>query len=134
MNKLLVCGVVATLVIADAPAVAQQAQTPGVATGTAPMSMPMQAPRAPQTRVFALSTHEMTREEVSRHVAEMFAHLDKNRDGFVTRNEVEAIHEGMIGMRGNLDKRPGERWMAMPSRAASFDRLDTNHDGSLSRQ
>jgi hypothetical protein len=133
MNKLLVGGAAAALVLAVGPAAAQPAPPtpPGVASGTAPMTMPM--PRAPHARMMVMSNRAMTRDEVASHVAKMFARLDANHDGFITKSEVEAMHQDMMAMHGNLEKHR-DRAMAMPSRAASFDRLDTNHDGSLSRQ
>jgi len=132
MNKLLIGGAAAALVIAVGPAAAQPAPPtpPGVAAGTAPMAMPM--PRAPHARMMAMSNRAMTRDEVASQVAKMFAHLDANHDGFITKDEMAAIHQRMTAMRGEREKRIGGR--AMPNRAAMFDRLDTNHDGSLSRQ
>jgi Ca2+-binding EF-hand superfamily protein len=81
--------------------------------------------------------HVMTRDEVARHVAELFARLDTNRDGFVTKDEVEAIHRKMMGAMGmahDMATRFHEGGMPMPDRGAMFDRLDANHDGSISRQ
>jgi Ca2+-binding EF-hand superfamily protein len=131
MNKLLVGGAAAALVFAVGAATAQPAPPPppGVASGTAPMAMPRAAPHA---RMMVMSNRDMTRDEVARHVGEMFAHLDANHDGFITRDEMAAVHQRMTAMRGERAKRPGGH--AMPNRAAMFDRLDTNHDGSLSRQ
>jgi len=131
MNKLLIGGAAAALVIAVGAATAQPAPPPppGVASGTAPMVMPR---AAPHTQMMIMSNRDMTRDEVARHVSEMFAHLDANHDGFITKDEMAAIHQRMVAMRGERGKRAGER--AMPNRAAMFDRLDTNHDGSLSRQ
>jgi hypothetical protein len=79
----------------------------------------------------------MTRAEASQHVNKMFAKLDANHDGFITRDEVEAIHQkmmGAMGMAGEMHKRLAERGTMLGDRGAMFDRLDANHDGSISRQ
>ncbi|MEA3066743.1 MAG: hypothetical protein QOK41_150, partial [Sphingomonadales bacterium] len=65
---------------------------------------------------------------------DMFARLDTNRDGYLTREEIGAVHQKMMGMRGDVEKRLAERGMPRRDRGAMFDRLDTNHDGSISRQ
>jgi hypothetical protein len=77
----------------------------------------------------------MTRAEVPQHVAKMFAKLDTNRDGFVTRDEVEALHNKMMGaMDGRIERKMAEHGMFIGDRGAIFDRLDTNKDGNISRQ
>jgi Ca2+-binding EF-hand superfamily protein len=58
-----------------------------------------------------------TRAEVEARVKERFAKADENRDGAVTKAEVEASRE----------KRAAEM------RARHFDRIDANKDGSISR-
>lgn len=133
-------------VVIAAAAVAQPAPPPppGVAQGTAPMVAPAPpaAPAGPRMNMMIMSGRTMTRDEVAQHVARLFARLDANHDGFVTREEVDAIHSkmmagmegmrrGMDGMRRAMDAMPN---MPMPDRAAMFDRLDTNHDGMISRQ
>ena len=83
------------------------------------------------------SDRVMTRDDVVRHVREFFAKLDTNHDGFVTREELEAFHQKIGGMEG-MGRRMAQRFhdhpFAMPDRAAMFDRLDTNHDGVISRE
>jgi hypothetical protein len=79
-----------------------------------------------------MSDRTMTRAEVSDHIRRMFARLDTNHDGFVTREELDAMHQRM-GMRADMGQRFGDR-MEKPDRAAMFDRLDANHDGTISRQ
>jgi Ca2+-binding EF-hand superfamily protein len=65
-----------------------------------------------------------TRAAVQAQVQARFARADSNRDGFVTRDEVQA----RIGARREQDQeRRGER------REQRFDQLDSNHDGSISR-
>jgi hypothetical protein len=131
MNRLLIGGAVAALVIAIAPAVAQPAPPPppGVAQGTAPAPQP-----PPRMHMEMMSDRVMTRDEVAQHVRKLFARLDTNKDGFLTRNEMDAPHQKMMGMHGAMEGRPGEHGFRHPDRAAMFDRLDANHDGSISRQ
>jgi Ca2+-binding EF-hand superfamily protein len=132
MKKLMLGGAVSALAIAIAPAFAQVTPPPGVAQGTAP-------PRAaspmgePQTRVRVMSNRTMTRDEVAAHVRDMFARLDTNKDGFITRPELDAMHEKMMSLRGDVQKRLADRGV-FTDRGAAFDRLDANHDGSISRQ
>jgi Ca2+-binding EF-hand superfamily protein len=134
---MLVGAAAAALVIAIAPAVAQVAPPPGVAQGTAP-APPMAAPHVvPQVRMRMMSDRVMTRAEVVRHVSDMFARLDTNKDGYITRGEVDALHQKMVGamgMAGDMQHRLAERGIMMGDRSAIFDRLDTNHDGNISRQ
>ena len=140
MTKLLIGGAIAALVVAIAPAIAQPAPPPppGVAQGTAVAPVPPGAP-VPEMRshVRVMYDHEMTRDEAVRHVREMFAKLDTNRDGIVTREEVDAFHRkmmGAMGMAGDMEKRLGDHGIMMGDRNQIFDRLDTNHNGSISRQ
>ena len=130
MKKLLIGGAVAALVVAVAPALAQVAPPPGVASGTTPAPAPR---AAPQVQMRVMSDRTMTRDEVVSHVRDMFARFDTNKDGYVTRDELSAFHDKMAGMHGDIEKRLGDRGMLM-DRGAAFDRLDTNHDGSISRQ
>jgi len=135
MKKLLIGAATATLVVAIAPAIAQTPPPPGVAQGTTPVA-PV-APSAPRTRVMFMSDRVMTRDEVVTHIRDMFARLDTNRDGYVTKEEVEALHQKMVGamgMSGDMDKRLGEHGIMMGDRGAIFDKLDANHDGNISRQ
>jgi Ca2+-binding EF-hand superfamily protein len=81
-----------------------------------------------------MSDRVMTRDEVVQHVRKLFARLDVNKDGFLTKDELEAMHNKMMGVHGAMEGRPGEHGFQHPDRAAMFDRLDTNHDGSISRQ
>jgi len=76
-----------------------------------------------------------TRDDVVAHVREMFAKLDTNKDGFVTREEADAAHQAMAGeMREKFAKHFADGGMPHPDRGAMFDKLDTNKDGSISRQ
>ena len=138
MNKLLIGGAVAALAFATAAATAQPAPPPppGVASGTAPVPLPA-PPGGPHVRMIMNTDHVMTRAEVAGHVREMFARLDTNHDGFITKDEMNAIHERMMGamhMGEAMNTRSEEHRMPMPDRTAMFDRLDANHDGMISRQ
>ena len=137
MTKLMIGGAIAAFAIASVAAAAQTAPPPppGVAQGTAPTPLP--PPHAPQMHMVVMSDRVMTRDEVARHVGELFAKLDTNRDGFITKDEVEAVHQkmtGAMGMAHDMATRFHEGGMPMPDRGAMFDRLDANHDGSISRQ
>jgi hypothetical protein len=139
MTKFLTGGAMAALAIASVAVAAQPAPPPppGVAAGTATAPLPPGAPHAPQMHMMVMSDHVMTRAEVADHVAKLFAKLDTNRDGFVTKDEVEALHQKMMGAMGMAHDMAGrfqEGGMPMPDRGAMFDRLDTNHDGNISRQ
>lgn len=138
MNKLLVGGAIAAMVIAMSPALAQTAPPPGVAQGTGPAAgAPMAAP-APvartQMRMKFMGDRVMTRDEVVQHVREIFARFDTNKDGYVTREEMQAFHDKFANMGADMHRHLGNRGMMMGDRGAMFDRLDTNHDGVISRQ
>jgi hypothetical protein len=101
------------------------AQTPVAQTAPAPQVAPM--PPMGVDRV-------QTRDEVVTKVREHFAQLDKNRDGFLTKEEADA---GRAAMKDHFRQRLGERGGERAGRArdpgAAFDRLDTNKDGTISR-
>jgi len=143
MTKLLIGGAAATLVVAMVPAFAQPAPPtpPGVASGTAAPApaQPVRAvpPMAERMQMRIMSDRVMTRDDAVRHVRELFAKLDTNHDGFITREELEAFHHKMAGMEGmgrDMAQRFREHPLPVPDRAAMFDKLDTNHDGVISRQ
>jgi Ca2+-binding EF-hand superfamily protein len=124
MNKFTMSGVAAAAILAAGAALAQTAPAP--------------APGAPgprQVQVMKMHRMEMktmTRDEVVSHIRDMFAKLDANRDGFITKEEAEAAHERMAGeMHEKMVKQMAERGA---DGSAAFDRLDTNKDGSISRQ
>jgi len=138
MRAILIGSAITALAVAAAAPAAQVAPPPGVAPGTAPVAQATLIPPGAQHRmnVRIMSNRPMTRNDVAGHVAKLFARLDTNRDGFVTRDEVEAIHTRMMAAMdktGNVGKRLADRGVFM-DRGAMFDRLDTNHDGSISRQ
>ncbi len=135
MTKLLVGGLSAAALVAIVPAVAQPAPPPpGVAQGTTAVA-PVPAVPQVRTQVFRMPMKAETRAEVVAHVREMFAKLDTNKDGFVTREEAGAAHRAMTGeMREKFGRHFADGGMPRPDRAAMFDKLDTNKDGSISRQ
>ena len=98
------------LLIASAAGAALIAGTVALAQPTA------QAPAAPG------KVH--TRASVQAKVAEHFARLDVNRDGFVTKAEVDAAKATRAARRGDRKARRG---------GAMFERLDANRDGSIAR-
>ena len=66
-----------------------------------------------------------TRAEVQTTTAQLFARLDANRDGFVTKAEADAARTQL---------RPQFAPHAGAKRGAAFDRIDANRDGSVTRQ
>ena len=139
MRAYLIGGAIAVVGLATAAAAAQPAPPPpGVAQGTAaaPVVMPP-PPGPPKVRVMFGGDHVTTRAEVIEHVGKMFAKLDANHDGFVTREEVDAVHAKMEAAMAKVDglpKRLAESGVMMGDRGQIFDQLDTNHDGNISRQ
>ena len=124
MKKLFFGGAAAAALIAVVPAFAQPAPAPA----------PTPAP-APQVRVIHMEAKTQTRNEVVQHVRDMFARLDSNRDGYLTREEADAGHKAMAG-----DKRQRFAWRLADrgpertaDRGAAFDRLDLNKDGVITR-
>jgi Ca2+-binding EF-hand superfamily protein len=109
-----------------------------LAAGAA-FAQPASAPApAPQVQVMTMHRGEaktVTRDEVVAHVRDMFAKLDTNKDGVVTREEADAAHARMAAqMQERFAKRMAERGdMPKVDRGAIFDRLDKNHDGMISR-
>ena len=80
-----------------------------------------------------------TRAEVQAHVTKMFAMHDSNRDGFLTADELKLgagqrmiMRHDMRGPDGGM-RGPGGGAMAMGDPNVAFDRIDANHDGSISR-
>ena len=115
--KLFLIGTAAALTVAGA-AVAQ----------TAPV--PPAPPAQPHTMKVRFAKPE-TRAEMQAHVAKMFARLDANRDGFVTREEAQAMHAQMAA---KMQQRMAERAQrGAGDRSKAFDRIDSNHDGVISR-
>lgn len=119
MKRLYLGGAAAAAILAAGAAFAQ----------TAPAPTP--APQVHMKQMHRGPAKTVTRNEVIGHVRDMFARLDTNRDGVVTREEANAAHTRKAGeAREKIAKRVAERG----NRGAAFDRLDTNKDGSVSRQ
>ena len=136
MIKFLFAGAAAAVFAAAAFAQPAPPTPPGVAQGTTPPPVP----GVPQVRI-ETRMHRMpmmmpeTRNEVVAHIREMFAKLDTNRDGFVTREEADSAHKNMGGeFREKFVERHDRPGMPHLDHKAMFDRLDTNHDGMISRQ
>lgn len=96
------------------------------ATGLAPALAQDAAAPAPMHAQHMMQP--MTRAELVQKVQAHFAMLDTNRDGFLTKDEIDARQgsraAGMDhGMHSDMHRDPG----------AMFDRLDANHDGVISR-
>lgn len=122
MKTLLIGGAIAALAV---PAIAQVAPA---------------APAAPAAPMAAHAQGMQTRAEVQAKVAEHFARVDTNRDGVIVKAEADAAHQAM---RAKMRARFAQRLAARPGAAApgvrgdgsaAFERLDTNRDGSISRQ
>ena len=106
--KVLLATLVGAAAFAAVPVLAQPAQP-------APAPAPVRAPQA--------------RAQVIDHVRAMFARLDTNRDGVLTKAETQA------GRAVHRQKVRGQRIRAnAPQRhAQAFDRFDANRDGAISR-
>ena len=94
----------------------------GAAFALAVPALAQVAPAPPPQMQHAMKVQ--TRAEVQAKVAEHFARVDTNRDGFVTKAEAEAAMQAFRGKRG--EKRA--EW-----RGQAFERLDTNRDGAITR-
>lgn len=79
------------------------------------------------------------RASVALHVQTMFARLDANRDGFVTRAEAQGARAlvrqggGRRALRAERRERRADPARQQQRRQAAFDRIDVNRDGSISR-
>jgi Ca2+-binding EF-hand superfamily protein len=106
MTKFLLCGAAAAAVVAGGVAFAQPAPQPGQPGKRAAHMMKTEA-----------------RSDVPAHVQRMFARLDANRDGFITKDEVDAAQAQRAA---RIDQRP-----ARLDPAKRFERLDANRDGQI---
>lgn len=114
MKRVLLSAVAAVSVLAIAPALAQT------------------APAAPQVTIHRqIAMQPMTRAAMIQKVQQHFARLDADRDGFITRAELDAAPKPK---RFRLERRGGDGAAKLPDRGAMFDRLDSNRDGYISRQ
>jgi Ca2+-binding EF-hand superfamily protein len=129
MNKLMLGGVATAAMVIGAAAFEQPPTPPA-------QPVPPAAPMAPQPQVQIMRIERQpmrvhTREDVVKHVREIFGRLDSNRDGFITRDEADIVKMAMGHDPGRHfeERLDGPR----PDRGAAFDRLDTNKDGMVSR-
>ncbi|HEY6049574.1 MAG TPA: EF-hand domain-containing protein [Sphingomicrobium sp.] len=102
MKKYLIGGAAAAAIVAGGAAFAQM---------------------APQTAPAARAMKTATRADVQARVAKMFARLDVNHDGFITKEEVN-------GLEAQREQKAEQRAARFdPSKA--FDHIDLNHDGKI---
>jgi Ca2+-binding EF-hand superfamily protein len=106
MTKFLFGAAAAAALVAGGVAFAQPTPQPG-----------QPAPRAAR----AMKTE--ARADVQAHVQRMFARLDANHDGFITKDEVNAAQAQRAA---RTDQRT-----ARLDPAKRFERLDANHDGQI---
>ena len=117
MSKFLLGGAAAAAMIAIAPAIAQTAPP-------APQPMVQRAPLAAKAH---------TRADVGAHIRSIFERLDANRDGYVTKAEVEARRGDRRERVARRVERRGGGGGQPADRRGMFDRIDTNRDGAISR-
>jgi hypothetical protein len=129
--------------VAAFAAFAASAQPPAPSAPPPPAGAWREAPPAPR------DAHPVTRAEVKAKVDSRFARLDSNRDGYLTPDEIAAGHgprgQGFAMRRMRPDGPTGEGPMAerqmregpladeRDGRAEVFARLDSNHDGVVTR-
>ena len=107
---------------------AVMAGTAGVAIAQAPQATPAPAPVAPMAAPPMMQMPE-TRDGVVAMVREHFTQMDANRDGFVTRDEMQGARGERRAKR--MAMRGGEPGAAG---GGAFERLDTNKDNMISRE
>ena len=118
--------------------------TAALMAGTALAQTPAPAPVAPAApTAHPMADKVMTRSEVVAMVREHFGRMDADRDGAITTAEVTEGHAKMAEQMKL--KHPGGAWQGEKRRGmaghdgpmhdpnAVFDRLDSNKDGSISR-
>ena len=119
MNKFLVGGLIAAVA---APLLAQVAPVPPVPP------VPRVAPVPPRPPMPPMAMRTFNRSEVQAKIAKVFARVDTNRDGFVTEQEMTTLRGRMDGMAKVREFGDGG-----DDANAAFDRMDANHDGTISR-
>jgi Ca2+-binding EF-hand superfamily protein len=120
--------------------------TAALMAGTAALAQTAQtAPAAPapppEPMMHSMGDKTMTRDEVVAMVRDHFGRLDADHDGSITTDEVTKGHEQMAEHFKTMRMEHGEgggdhvmmREGPMGDPNAVFDRLDTNKDGSISR-
>ncbi|HEX8580372.1 MAG TPA: calcium-binding protein [Allosphingosinicella sp.] len=86
---------------------------------------------AATARPMGRGAQPLTRATVEQRVDAGFARVDANRDGFVTREEAQAVSQARRGQRGAM--RGDRREARQDRRAERFAQLDSNRDGMISR-
>jgi Ca2+-binding EF-hand superfamily protein len=132
MTTYLIGGAIAAMVaVSTAFAQVQPAPPPGQPIPQAGQPAWQHGQRAPG---YMMRTED--RAEVAAHVQKMFARLDANRDGFITKSEADA-EQAQRSER--FQQRQERRAQKMEKRgkgrdqAAMFDRIDANHDGKITQ-
>lgn len=97
---------------------------------TAPVAPAPSAPPAPMAHPMADKV--MTRTEVVTMVSEHFTQLDANKDGVITTAEATQGRENWAEHRREMGGAPGALHHGGDPNA-TFDRVDTNKDGSINR-
>ena len=130
MARLLIAGLLGAAAIT--PLLAQPAPVARVAP------MIRVAPVAPMAPMAPHAMMPTTRAEAQAHVTQMFAMHDSNHDGFLTAEELKPgagqrmiMRHDMRGPDGGMRGAGGA--MAMRDPNVAFDRIDANHDGTISR-
>jgi Ca2+-binding EF-hand superfamily protein len=105
------------------------AQTAPVSQSAPAMPQAAQAPMAHPMR-----DKVMTRAETVAMVREHFGQMDANKDGSITTAEISETRGKWVGKHKDFEGH-GDHAMRFEKRDpnAAFDRLDTNRDGSISR-
>lgn len=110
-------------------AAALLAGTAALAQMPPPAAAAPPAPPAPMAH--PMHDKVMTRAETVQMVREHFGKLDADRNGAITKTEIDGLHTEMFkefkGFEG------GRHALTMGDPNAAFDRLDDNKDGSISR-
>jgi hypothetical protein len=81
-----------------------------------------------------MSDRTLTRDELLKHVRAMFARLDSNKDGYLTREEVEGFRHKFARTQSQMHPRVEGHRLMRGDGAQLFDRIDSNHDGVISRE
>ncbi len=86
--------------------------------------------------------HKISREEAAAYprLAQRFDAIDANNDGFITRDEMKAVHAKVASARLKAIDTDGDGRISRaeanakaPRLAKNFDAMDTNKDGYLSK-
>lgn len=97
----------------------------GILIGTSAVAQSAQTSAPEQHR----ATRVATRADVQAHVSRLFSQVDTNRDGFVTKAELDALEAKRGDKASDRSERRAQRFD--PGRI--FVHLDTNKDGKVTR-